>query len=371
MNIKRLRALIRKEFIQIIRDPSAIAIAFVLPVFLLLLFGYGVSLNARLVPIAMVVDKPTAVTNSFVAGLKQSPFFVPKSYLNMTTAEQAMMSREIDGVLWLRDDFSRQLLQNKNAPAGIIVNGVNANNALLLEGYFQGVWQVWLKQYSQSIGATLTIPVDNLQRIWFNPALRSRDYLIPGLIAIIMTLIGALLTSLVMAREWERGTMEALMATPVTMGEIMLGKLIPYFILGIGGMLLSVVLAVFIFAVPLVGSFWLLLCFSALFLLTALGMGLLISSIARNQFIASQAAIIVTFLPAFILSGFIFDIRSMPFIIQIITHIIPARYFVSILQTLFLAGNIWFILLWNGFALFIMSTLFFSVTFLRSHKRLD
>ncbi len=200
--------------------------------------------------------------------------------------------------------------------------------------------------------------------------MRSRDYLVPGLIAIIMTLIGALLTSLVVAREWERGTMEALMATPVTMGEILVGKLVPYFILGMGGMLLSVSLAVWLFAVPLVGSFWLLLACSALFLLAALGMGLLISTIAPSQFVASQTAVIVTFLPAFILSGFIFDIHSMPSIIRIITYIIPARYFVNILQTIFLAGNIWYILIWNSFALFLMSLFFFIVTLLRSHKRL-
>ena len=371
MNIQRLRGLIRKEFIQVVRDPSAIAIAFVMPVFLLFLFGYGVSLDARLVPVAIVVDHPTAVTNSFIAGLKQSPFFVPRSYADMADAKQAMIGREVDGILWLRNDFSRQVLQNNTAPAGLIVNGVNANNAHILEGYHQGVWQNWIQQYTQSIGSPITLPVANQYRIWFNPALRSRDYLVPGLIAVIMTLIGALLTSLVLAREWERGTMEALMATPVTMSEILLGKLIPYFLLGMGGMLFSVFLAVMLFSVPLVGNFWLLLCFSALFLLTALGMGLSISSIAHNQFVASQIAVIVTFLPAFILSGFIFDIHSMPNIIQILTHIIPARYFVTILQTLFLAGNIWFILLWNGLALFMMSLFFFGVTLLRSHKRLD
>lgn len=371
MNIKRMRGLIYKEFIQVVRDPSAIAIAFIMPVVLLFLFGYGISLDARHIPVAVVVDQPTAVTNSFIAGLKQSPFFEPTSYPNIETAKHAIMDHKADGLLWLRNDFSRQLLQNNTASVGIIVNGVNANNARILEGYLQGVWQKWLTQYAQSTGVSVDTPVDSQNRIWFNPALRSRDYLVPGLIAIIMTLIGALLTSLVVAREWERGTMEALMATPVTMGEILLGKLIPYFILGMGGMLLSVFLAVWLFAVPLVGNFWLLLCFSALFLLAALGMGLLISTIAHSQFVASQAALIVTFLPAFILSGFIFDIRSMPTIIQIISRIIPARYFINILQTIFLAGNIWYIFFWNGLAIFFMALFFFILTVLRSHKRLD
>lgn len=371
MNAQRLHNLIYKEFIQIIRDPSAIGIAFVMPVVLLFLFGYGVSLDSRHVPIAVVVDNPTTSTSSLTAKLQQSPFFVPKKFPDFKAAEQALINHNVNGILWLRNDFTRQQLQDNRAPIGIIVNGVNANDANILEGYLQGTWQIWLQQYTQNLGLPLTIPVENQNRIWFNPALRSRDYLVPGLIAVIMTLIGALLTSLVVAREWERGTMEALMATPVTMGEILLGKLIPYFLLGMGGMLVSVLLAITLFAVPLVGDFWALMCFSALFLLVALGMGLFISNVARDQFVASQIAVIVTFLPAFILSGFIFDIRSMPFIIQMITHIIPARYFVNILQTLFLAGNIWSTLLWNGLALLLMTLFFLGLTILRSNKRLD
>ena len=189
------------------------------------------------------------------------------------------------------------------------------------------------------------------QRVWFNSELRSRNFLVPGLIAVIMTLIGALLTAMVMAREWERGTMEALMVTPVTIREMLLGKLIPYFILGMGGMGLSVAMAVWLFEVPLRGSLLLLARRRVLFLLAALGMGLLISTVAKNQFVAGQVAIIVTFLPAFILSGFIFDIGSMPGVVQAITHVIAARYFVAILQTVFLAGDVWPVILPNALAL--------------------
>jgi ABC-2 type transport system permease protein len=209
------------------------------------------------------------------------------------------------------------------------------------------------------------------QRVWFNSELRSRDFLVPGLIAVIMTLIGALLTALVMAREWERGTMEALMVTPVTMREILLGKLIPYFILGTGGMALSVGMAVWLFDVPLRGSVVVLFGASSLFLLVALGMGLLISVVAKNQFVAGQVAIIVTFLPAFILSGFIFDINSMPWFVGVITHVIAARYFVSILQTVFLAGNIWPVILPNALALLVMAIIFLGLSRLKSVKRLD
>ena len=371
MNRQRLFALVRKEFLQILRDPSAIAIAFVLPVFLLFLFGYGVSLNAKHVPIAVLVDHPDPQTNAFVAGLQESPYFAPIPLPDMHLAVEAMMQRRVDGIVWLRGDFGRMLAQGQSAPIGVYVNGEDANNARILEGYLQGVWQTWLQQQAISQGHPLRIPVLAQTRIWFNPAARSRDYLVPGLIAVIMTLIGALLTALVVAREWERGTMEALMASPVRMGEVLLGKLIPYFVLGMGGMLLSVALAVWLFAVPLRGSFWLLLGCSSLFLLASLGMGLLISSAARNQFVAGQIAIIVTFLPAFILSGFIFDIDSMPTPIQVITHLVAARYFVSILQTLFLAGNIWPVILWNSLALLLMALAFLGLTLRRSHKRLD
>ena len=371
MNRRHLPALIRKEFLQIVRDPSAIAIAFVMPVFLLFLFGYGVSLDARLVPVAVVVETPTVETSSFIAGLQQSPYFQPRNYPDMITARNAMMQRQVEGILWLRSDFSQKLLRGETAPIGLLVNGVDANNARILQGYVLGVWQNWLQLRTQGAGASLVVPVVAQDRVWFNPALRSRNYLVPGLIAVIMTLIGALLTALVVAREWERGTMEALMATPVTLSEILLGKLIPYFIMGMGGMALSVAMAIALFAVPLEGSLWVLIMGSALFLLVALGMGLLISTLARNQFVAGQLAIIVTFLPAFILSGFVFDIGSMPAPVQLVTHLIAARYFVAILQTVFLAGNVWPVLMINAGALIIMAVVLLGLTWRKSHKRLD
>jgi ABC-2 type transport system permease protein len=186
-----------------------------------------------------------------------------------------------------------------------------------------------------------------------------------------MTLIGALLTALVMAREWERGTMEALMVTPVTMGEVLLGKLVPYFLLGLGSMAVSVAMGLWLFRVPLLGSPWLLLGVSALYLLAALGMGLLISTIAKNQFVAGMVAIITTFLPAFLLSGFIFDIGSMPVVVQVITRFLPARYFVSSLQTLFLAGNVWSVILPNTAALTVFALLFLGTSRCLMHKRLE
>jgi ABC-2 type transport system permease protein len=367
----RLRGLIRKEFLQVLRDPSSIAIAFVMPVVLLLLFGYGVSLDAKHVPLALVIDQPSADTASFTGAFQESQYFRPTMKATVREAEQALLQGEVNGIVRLRADFSRRLHGDTSSPIQVIVNGVNANDARLIQGYVEGVWVNWLEDLARARGEELNIPIRLQQRVWFNSELRSRNYLVPGLIAVIMTLIGALLTAMVMAREWERGTMEALMVTPVAMREVLLGKLIPYFLLGMGGMLLSVIMAVWLFGVPLRGSLAVLFVAASLFLLVALGMGLLISIVAKNQFVAGQVAIIVTFLPAFILSGFIFDIGSMPQIVQLLTHLIAARYFVSILQTVFLAGNVWSVLVPNALALIAMAVIFLGLSRRQARKRLD
>jgi len=367
----RLRGLIRKESLQILRDPSSISIAFIMPVVLLFLFGYGVSLDAKHIPVGFVIEQPDAATNSLAGSFERSEFFQPYHYQSIQQAEVALNERRIEGIIWLRNNFSANLLSGQASPIGVIINGVDSNQANITRGYIQGTWQAWLEKFAEIQGKKINTPVIMQQRIWFNPALTSRYFLVPGLIAIIMTMIGSLLTALVVAREWERGTMEALMVTPLHISEMLAGKLIPYFILGMGGMLFSVALAVWQFGVPLQGSFWLLLLSSALFMLVALLIGLLISIVSKNQFVAGQLAIIVTFLPAFMLSGFLFDINSMPDFIQGITHIVPARYFVAILQTLFLAGNIWPVLLANMGALLIMLIFFATIVWKKSVKRLD
>jgi ABC-2 type transport system permease protein len=367
----RLKGLVRKEFLQIMRDPSSIAIAFVMPIFLLILFGYGISLDADHVPIALVAEAPSHDSADFMASLQGSHYFAPRLMASMPEAELALREGEVKGIIRLQADFSRRMRLADGAPIQVVVDGVDANTARLVMGYVEGAWGNWLSAQAARRGQTMNTPVDLQARIWFNSELRSRNYLVPGLVAIIMTLIGALLTALVMAREWERGTMEALMVTPASMTEVLLGKLAAYFILGTGGMLLTVGLSVWLFEVPLRGSFWVLWASSSLFLLAALGMGLTISTLARSQFVAGQIALIATFLPAFLLSGFIFDIDSMPPIVQAITHIIVARYFVAILQTLFLAGDVWSVILPNALALMVMATIFLTITWRKSRKRLD
>lgn len=371
MTHMRLWGMVRKESLQILRDPSSISIAFVMPVVLLFLFGYGVSLDAKHIPIGIVIEQPDTATQSLAGAFERSEFFRPLYFDAIQSAQLALNEHKIEGIVWLRNNFSARLLVGQEAPIGVIINGVDSNQANITQGYIQGTWLAWLAHYAESRGQPLPMPVSLEQRVWFNAALSSQLFLVPGLIAIIMTLIGSLLTAMVVAREWERGTMEALMVTPLRKIEMLVGKLVPYFVLGMGGMLFSVALAVWQFDIPLRGSFWLLMVSSALFMLVALAIGLLISIVSKNQFVAGQLAIIVTFLPAFILSGFLFDINSMPGWVQIITLLVPARYFVAILQTLFLAGDVWSVVLTNMGALFIMLLFFFTLVWRKFHKRLE
>ena len=368
---RRLAGLMRKEALQVLRDPSSIGIAFLLPLLLLFLFGYGVSLDARGVPIALVVEQPGPAAASFTGSFRESPWFAPRVMPDRASAEAALLGREVQAFVVLRSGFERALGRAHGAPIQLVVNGVDANTARLIEGYVRGAWERWLENEARAAGQELVRPVQLEQWIWFNPEVNSRYFLVPGLIAIVMTLIGALLTAVVVAREWERGTMEALLSTPVTAGEILIAKVVPYFVLGLGGLALSVAMAVWLFHVPLVGSFWVLLVTSSLFLLAALGMGLLISTVSRSQFAASQIAILATFLPAFILSGFIFDIGSMPAPVRGITHLIAARYFVAILHTVFLAGDVWSVIVPNALALAAMAALFLGLTRRLTRTRLE
>jgi len=368
---QRLAGLVRKESLQIVRDPSSIAIAFVLPVVLLFLFGYGVSLDAKNIPIGIVVEQSDAGTQSLTGSFVQSDYFLPLYFQTIQDAEKAMELNTIQGFVWLKNDFARKLFSAQQAVIAVRVNGVNSNQANLTLGYIRGTWLSWITQYAQARGGIMEMPIQLEHRIWFNPAVSSRLFLVPGVLAIIMTLIGTLLTAMVVAREWDRGTMEALFVTPLRNIEFIAGKLIPYFILGMASLFLNFFLTIWLFHVPFEGSFWLLLLTGSLYMLVSLAVGLLISVVAKSQFVAGQIAIITGFLPAFILSGFIFDIHSMPTVIQLITHIVPARYYVAILQTLFLAGDIWPVILANGAALLIMLVVFSWLVAKKTRKSLE
>lgn len=368
---RRIAALVKKEFLQIVRDPSSIALAFVMPVVLLVLFGYGVNLDARHVRIGVVIERPTSVANDFFSVLVNSHYFAPRLHLDRPAAEDAVREGRTKGYVVLREDFAARVEGGGNGAVQVILNGTDSNTANLLTGYLNGAWQTWLVQRGYRLGTVAAPLIGIEQRVWFNPEVRSRNFIVPGLVALVMMLIGAFLTALVIAREWERGTMEALLTQPITAGEILIGKIVPYFTLGMGGMVISVMLAIFVFEVPFRGSPWVLLVVSVAFLLAALGFGLFISTVTRNQFVASQAAIVATFLPTFLLSGFLFDINSMPGWIQVITYAVPARYYIAIVQSLFLAGDEWSVILPNLAALVGIAAFFLGLTRRKTRKVLD
>ncbi len=352
----RLRGFIRKEMLQIKRDPSSLLLGLVMPVLLLLIFGYGVSLEPTNVPIALVLDEQTPVTQELKARFQLSRYFSPVTVRSMAEAVQRMQADEVDGIVHVRSNFSSLLESGVEAPIQLILNGIDANRARIVEGYVRNTVGLWAQHAANQSGRSYYFaPIIVEPRIWFNAAANSTYSLIPGLLTLIMTLIGTQLTALVIAREWERGTMEALLSTPISANEILLGKLLPYYALGMIGMGFSITLGVFLFHVPLRGSLFVLICLGSVFLLASLGFGLFISSAARIQFVSAMGSVLSAFLPAFFLSGLMFDLKSTPVIVQYISTIIPAKYFVTITQTLFLAGNVWSVLLPASFVLVIMS----------------
>jgi ABC-2 type transport system permease protein len=367
----RMRGILRKELLQIQRDPSSIALAIIMPIVLLFLFGYGVSLDAENVPIALVLNDTGASARDLAARFNGSTHFKVNYMHSMVEAVEELNAGKIDAIVSIQNDFSKQLHKNPQAPVQLIVNGVDANRARLIQGYVRGVLQKWNVR-NQIQGKAAILPAVSVeQRVWFNEATISRNFLVPGLITLIMTLTGILLTALVVAREWERGTMEAILVTPLRRGELLLGKIIPYYLLGMLGMGLSVFAAIMIFHVPMQGSLVAFVLLSSIFMMTCLGFGLLISAAIRIQFVAAQISIVAGFLPALFLSGLIFDLESIPLAIQVISYIIPARYYVAISHTLFMAGDIWSTLWPNALALAVMATVFLSLAYRKITKRLE
>lgn len=371
-HLRRIKALIIKEFHQIYRDPSTIIISVIFPILLLFLYGYGVSLDMNHIRIGLVLEDTAPDAISFANSLTNSRYFDVKIGRHRNEFDGEIIKGNIRGIVVVPAYFSQfRNRQDNVAPIQVIADGSEPNTASFVQNYVQAAWLNWLNQERISNNLQGLSLVSTQSRFWFNEELESRNFLIPGSLAITMTLIGTLLTALVVSREWERGTMEALMATPVGIYEILVAKLIPYFILGMVSMVLSTIFAVFYYEVPLRGSIFALALVTGVFLFSALGIGLLISTNARNQFVASQAAIVASFLPAFVLSGFIFEISSMPLVIRTLTYFVPARYFVSCLQTIFLAGNIWSLLIINILFMLFFGFLLFFLTARKTVKRLD
>ncbi|MCA8951054.1 MAG: ABC transporter permease [Planctomycetes bacterium] len=368
---RRLLAFLFKELLQIRRDPSSIGLALVMPVVLILLFGYGVSLDAEHVPVAVVLDDSGPAARDLWARLQGSRYFAPVRAASDHDARELMAEHAVDAIVRVDSGTEERLASGETAPVQVVLRGVDSNRARLVSGYLEGVVAIWTRS-RLTRGMAATPPrVEVASRTWFNPSLRSTNFLVPGLVALVMTLTGTLLTALVVAREWERGTMEAVLVTPLRASEFLVAKIVPYYLLGMGGMGLTVGLGLLLFDVPLQGSFLALFVVSSLFLLASLGLGLAISSTVRVQFVAAQISIISGFLPAFFLSGLLFDLDSTPWPIRLISHIVPARYFVEASHTLFLAGDLWSVLWPDALALAFMATLLIGVARRRTGTRLD
>jgi ABC-2 type transport system permease protein len=286
-------------------------------------------------------------------------------------AARALAAGAVRGIVVIENDFRARLERGDGGAVQVITDGSDPNTASFAAAYAQGAWSRWQLDRDEERGLPEAAGVSLEPRYWYNPAAISRHFLVPGSIVLIMTVVGALLTSLVVAREWERGTMEALLSTPVTRAEFLLSKLLPYYVLGMASMAVCSTIAVAVLGTPLRGSLWALFAVTSLFLASALGGGLLLSTALRNQFNAAQAALNLAFLPAVMLSGFVFEIASMPAPVRALTYLLPARYFVSSLQTLFLAGDVARILLVNALFLLAAAALLIGWTARITRRRLD
>ena len=368
---RRLGALTVKEFRQISRDPSSIMIGLVLPIILILIFGYGLSLDVKNAPVAVVMEHDTPLARNLLSGLWGSAYFSPRHASSMHEAEELLRKREVDAIIRTGSDFDSRFMKS-DAKVQLILHGVDSTTATLIGQYTGALLSLRIQETLERQGLAAGSGSAVVQsRMWFNEAADSTWYLVPGLIVIIMTLVGAFLTALIMAREWERGTLEALFVSPVGRAEILLSKIIPYFLLGMTGLLLCLAAARWLFAVPLRGSLFVFLLCSSLYLVVSLGMGLAISSVTRSQFLSCQIALVVSFLPAVILSGFLFDLRSVPLAARIVGNILPATYYMEMLKTLFLAGNNPVILLRDSAALLAYAVLFMGVAVRFTRKNLD
>jgi len=341
-SVMRFIALLHKEVRQMLRDKSNMAVGLLLPVALILLFGYGLSFDVKHAPIAVVMEDSSPMARDVAQGLQGTFYLAPVWSASMADAEARMRAGEIDGIVRIPSDFSRRFAAG-DARLQLVLNGVNSTTAQTLEGYVNGAIGIWAQRQADRAGnkPSASAGVEVVQRIWFNEESNSTWYLVPGLVVLVLTLIGAFLTSLLIAREWERGTLESLFVTPVRPTELVLSKIAPYLVIGAIDLVLCLLAAKFLFAVPIRGSLVVIFLVSMLYLTVSLLLGLFISGATRNQFQASQVALLTSFLPAMMLSGFVFDLRNVPVAVQVISNLLPATHFMGLVKTLFLAGNDW------------------------------
>jgi ABC-2 type transport system permease protein len=376
MNARRTWAVARKEGIHIIRDWRSLVMGIAIPMLLLILFGYALTLDVDEVPLVVWDQSGTQASRDFISRFEGSPYFALRRFVRTyAEVERAIDAGEALVALVIPVDFAMEVESGRTTRVQAIVDGSDSNTATIVLGYLGTIAQAHnqalaIGQAARTSGRTVQLPLDLRPRVWFNADMESKNYIIPGLIAVIMMVIAAMLTSLTVAREWETGTMEQVISTPLKGSELILGKLLPYFGIGMLDVLVAVLMGEFLFHVPLRGNVALLFGMAAVFLAGALSLGMLISIVTKTQLLASQLAMVVTFLPAFLLSGFMYDIGNMPKVIQAITHIVPARYFVSLLKGIYLKGVGLELLLLEAGLLAAFGLLVFLVSNLTFKKRM-
>ena len=338
MNLNRLLAISRKETIQLKRDPRSLMLGFLLPMALIIFFGYAISYDVNNIRMAVLDESQSRQSRALVDAFESSGYFEVKEYLASHGDVDSRLGRgRVRLVLVIPPTFVDDLAGRRSAPVQLLLDGGDANTATIAKNYAQAI----VTRFSTAAltdGASINAPVEARIRIWYNETLESRNMVVPGLIAVIMSVIAAMLTALTIAREWERGTMEQLAATPVHRVEVIVGKLLPYVGIGLIDVALAVVAGIVIFGVPLRGSVLLLFVLTLMFLCGALGFGIFLSAAVKSQVLATQAAMVATYLPALLLSGFLFSIANMPLVLQGITYLVPARYFVVVTRGIFLKG---------------------------------
>lgn len=372
MNFRRLKAVFRKELLHIVRDPRSLGLALAMPVVLLLMFGYALTLDVDRVPTLVHDRDESPQSRELIQRLEGSRYFTLMG--NAETYDEVQAAIDNDRVLLgvvIPEDFSDDLNSGREAEVQLLIDGSDSNTASLTLGYVEALVAIYSAELTQEFqerhGMTsVPSPVDARIRVMFNPDMESRNYIVPGIIAVILMIIAALLTSLTIAREWEMGTMEQLLSTPLRSAELLLGKVLAFFLVGLVDVLIAIAIGLGIFQVPFRGSPLLLMISSSIFLFGALCWGILLSTVTRSQLLAFQAGLTSSFLPAFLLSGFVFSIDNMPKVIQAVTHIVPARYFVTILKGVFLKG-IGVAVLWSEL-LFLV--LYATVVFLLAVRKL-
>lgn len=371
--LRRLTALIKKEYKQIVRDQSSFIIGIIIPIMMILLVGYGMSLDVKNVPVAVVMQDPSPTVQDMFSFMDGFSYFNPIYVTTYQEGVSLMDDRKVDALVVVPPDFTESLRKG-GGHVQIILWGVDPTTAKTAQGYIESGLASWqqahMREYMTSYGTRLGM-ISVVNRQWYNDANTSTWFFVPGLIVLIMTMVGVFLTTMVMAREWERGTLESLFVTPVKPLEIVLSKWIPYFFVSMGGFTLCMIAARYLFHVPIRGSILVIILASVIYLLTTLGLGLTISSLLKDQFIACQIALLVSLLPTVMLSGFIFDLKSTPAAIDAVGHIMPATYYMELLKTLFLVGNNWVMIVKNCTILIVYGLFFFGLSVVVTKKRLE